>query len=108
MIDPALTTFHHARREALIVVAVWFISLIWTVGYCYIHGYAHDADNPLVQIGLADEKPAAIAERRLGMPIWVFWGIFAPAVCCSLFTLAFGLFVIADDPLGVEKEEEQP
>lgn len=106
MTDPALGTYRHARREARIVFFVWLIALIWTVGYCYINGYRHDADNPLVRIGMADENPQALSEHRLGMPMWVCYGIFAPAVGCSLFTLFFGLFVMADDPLGVEKEEE--
>jgi hypothetical protein len=107
MIDPAKQTFLNARREACIVLAVWFVALIWTVGYCYLHGYAHAPDNMLVKIGIADERPAALTQHRFGMPKWVCWGIFAPAVGCSLFTLVFGLFGMKDDPLGVEKEEGQ-
>ena len=107
MSEPALTTFRHARREACIVLLVWLVALIWTVGYCYIHGYRHDSDNPLVRYGIAEENPRALTQHRFGMPMWVCWGIFAPAVACSLFTLAFGLFGMPDDPLGVEKEEGQ-
>jgi hypothetical protein len=107
MTDLAARTFRNAIREARIVLCVWFLALIWTVGYCYVNGYRHDADNPLVRLGIADEKPAALTEHLFGMPRWVCWGIFAPAVSCSLFTLAFGLFGIADDPLGFENEEEE-
>jgi hypothetical protein len=105
MLDPAAQTYRHARQEAGIVLTIWLIALIWTVGYCYIHGYQHAADNPLVQVGLADEHPGAIHEDRFGMPKWVCWGIFMPAVVCSLFTLVFGLFIMKDDPLGAENEE---
>src|SRR5580700_9698812 len=80
MIQPALRTLRNARREACIVLAVWFIALIWTVGYCYVHGYRHSPDNLLVRIGWADQQPAALTQHRLGMPKWVCWGIFAPAV----------------------------
>lgn len=108
MNEPALQTFRNARREALIVIAVWFLALVWTVGYCYIHGYRHDADNPLVRWGIADVTPKALSQHRFGMPMWVCWGIFAPAVLCSVFTLLFGLYGMPDDPLGVEAEEGQP
>jgi hypothetical protein len=107
MNETALNTFRHARREARIVFLAWLVALIWTVGYCYINGYQHDADNPLVRAGIADENPPALSQTRLGMPMWVCWGIFAPAIGCSLFTLGFGMIGISDDPLGVEKEEEQ-
>lgn len=105
MHDPPLQTFKNARREAKIVLAVWFVAMIWTVGYCYLNGYGHDPDGFLVKHEIAEARPAAIKELRLGMPKWVCWGIFAPALGCSLFTLCFGLFGIRDDPLGVEKEE---
>jgi hypothetical protein len=60
-----------------------------------------------VRWGIADPQPAAITQIRFGMPQWICWGILAPAVGCSLFTLGFGLFFMRDDPLGVENEESQ-
>ncbi len=107
MIPPAWRTLRNSRREACIVLSVWFVALVWTVGYCYLNGYQHSPDNWLVTIGLADQRPAALTEHRLGMPKWVCWGIVAPAVCVSLFTLIFGLFGMKDDALGVENEEGQ-
>jgi hypothetical protein len=107
MIDPAVRTFRNARREALIVLSVWFAALVWTVGYCYVNGYSHDPDGWLVRNGLAEAQPAAITQMSFGMPKWICWGIVSPALCCALFTLAFGLFVMRDDPLGVENEEGQ-
>lgn len=107
MNDPALRTFRNARREAIIVLSVWFVALVWTVGYCYLQGYSHAADSFLVRNGLADEHPAGITETRFGMPMWVCYGIFIPAVLCSVFTFFFGLFGMPDDALGVEKEESQ-
>jgi len=102
MMSPAALTYRHALREARIVLCVWFLALVWTVGYCYLHGYRHDADCWLVQNGIAETVPAALSQTRFGMPMWVCWGIFAPAVCCTVFTFLFGLFGMPDDPLGVE------
>jgi hypothetical protein len=107
MTDPAARTFRHAKWEARIVLLVWFFALCWTVGYCYLNGYRHTPDSWLVRQGIAAEQPVAIKEIRFGMPMWVCYGIFAPAVCCSAFTLGFGLFIMRDDSLGVEKEEGQ-
>jgi hypothetical protein len=108
MSDPLAATYRSALREARVVLLVWFFALCWTVGYCYLHGYPHDPAGWLVQNGLADARPAAITQTRLGMPMWVCYGIFAPAACCSVITLAFGLFFMRDDALGVEAGEEQP
>lgn len=107
MTDPAARTYRNAKWEMRIVLLVWFFALCWTVGYCYLNGYRHAPDGWLVRRGMAEETPPAIRESRLGMPMWVCYGIFAPAVGCSLFTLVFGLFVMRDDALGVEKEEGQ-
>jgi hypothetical protein len=105
MTDPAARTFLNARWEARIVSFVWFAALIWTVSYCYLHGYTHDPDGFLVRNEIAETQPAAISQTSFGMPKWVCWGIVAPAISCSLFTLCFGLFGMRDDALGVEKEE---
>lgn len=107
MDNSTVNTYRNARREARIVLGVWLLSFLWTVGYCYLNGYRHDADNPLVRMGIAEEKPAALSQQRFGMPAWVFWGIIAPGVGCTLFTFVFGLCIMRDDPLGIEKEEEQ-
>jgi hypothetical protein len=107
MLDPAAQTLHNARWEARVVFFVWFLALVWTVGYCYLNGYPHAADNSLVKLGIADEHPTAIDQHRFGMPMWVCWGIVAPAICCSIFTCLFGFFGMSDDALGVEKEEGQ-
>jgi hypothetical protein len=105
MTDPAAQTYLNARREARIVLWVWFIALIWTVGYCYLNGYAHDPGGFLVRNGIAEVQPGAISQTSFNMPKWVCWGIVAPALGCTLFTLCFGLFGMRDDALGVENDE---
>ncbi|MCE9532371.1 MAG: hypothetical protein K8T89_14810 [Planctomycetes bacterium] len=107
MLDPAAETFKNSRREAWVVWIVWFFALIWTVGYCYLNGYSHAADCWLVKNGIADVRPAAITQHRFGMPMWICYGIVAPAIVCSVFTFLFGFFGMKDDALGLEKEEAQ-
>ena len=101
----AARLYRHARREALLVLAVWAASLLWTVGYCYLYGYEHPADSWVVQAGLA--RPPAPGEFRqfLGFPDWVLFGIIAPWLACTAFTMAFALFGMRDDDLGAEAGE---
>ena len=105
MSDPAAQTYRNARREARFVLTVWFCALVWTVGYCYLHGYSHAADSWLVRNGFAEIDDPATFSRTLGLPSWVLWGIVVPAAICSVITLAFGLVGMRDDPLGADKEE---
>ena len=78
-------TFLHARREALIIFAVWVLALFWAVPYCYFNGY-----------GL---NPAEL-ETVWGVPSWVFWGIGAPWILANIFTFWFCLSYMEDDDLG--------
>jgi len=83
--------FRHARREALIVLAVWIAGMLWTVCYCSATGY----DIPPEQV-----------HATLGIPNWVFWGVLVPWLCIIVFSIWFGLFFMAADDLG--QTEGQP
>jgi len=89
--------YRHACREAWLTVGVWLAALFWTVGYCTLRGYAHAADSLWVQLGLASVH-AEIFPLRLGMPNWVFWGVFVPWCLCTAFTAGVS-FLLPDDPL---------
>ena len=93
----------HARREALVVMAVWLLALAWTVGYCYLRGYQHPPDAWVVRAGLASPRQAEDLGQVAGFPDWVFFGILLPWLVCTAFTIAFGLFGMSDDPLGAEE-----
>ncbi len=103
--DAAARLFRHARREALVVLAVWALALAWTVGYCYLRGYEHPPDGWAVRQGLAVPRTAENFAHYGGIPDWVIFGIVVPWVACSLFTLAFCRFGMADDDLGAEADE---
>jgi hypothetical protein len=82
--DPLVRT---ARREALIVLAVWLAALVWTVGYSTAHGYAPAADE---------------MEFVLGFPSWVFWGILLPWAVCIAIGFWFGLVFMQDHDLDAD------
>ena len=93
----------HARREAVIVLAVWSLALVWAVGYCYLRGYRHDKDSIVVRWKLAELRTAEDLKLLAGFPDWVFVGIVLPWLLCTSFTLAF-CFFMTDDDLGPARE----
>src|SRR4029453_11109224 len=58
--DPVLTS---ARREALLVLAIWLVACVSSIGICYWLGYGRDV---------------ATLTYVLGFPDWIFWGIIVP------------------------------
>ncbi len=99
---------HHARREALVVIIVFVLALLWVVGYCYLRGYTHTPDSWVVQHGLATPRTPESFQQILGFPDWVFYGIVVPWLVCTVTTLFFCLFGMADDDLGGESQEGGP
>jgi hypothetical protein len=87
--DPVLRS---ARREALLVFAIWLAACVYSVGFCYRFGYGRDA---------------ATLTYVLGFPDWVFWGIVVPWSVCTALSFVLTYFVIADEDLGEEQAEEQ-
>lgn len=97
--------FHRARREAIIVLLVWAAAMTWTVGYCYLRGYEHDADSWLVRSGLAIPRTPDNFTEIAGLPDWVAFGILLPWLICTAFTAFFCVAIMTDDELGGEAEE---
>lgn len=96
----------NARREAIIVMIVWVCTLAWTLGYCYLHGYQHPPDSWLVRSGWAVERSAENLRQFWGLPDWIALGVVVPWMLCTFFTIVFGLFIMQDDQLGTEAQEE--
>jgi len=80
-----------ARREALLVFAIWLFACVWSLAVCYRLGYERDA-NTLTYV--------------LGFPDWIFWGVVAPWSACTLLCFVLAYFVIADEDLGEEQAEQ--
>jgi hypothetical protein len=92
--DPVLLS---SFREMLVVLAVWLVAGVWSIGYCYLHGYVGGPSLP------------ATREIRfvLGFPDWIFWGVVVPWVVCAVLSLLISLFVMRDEDLGVDPDEEE-
>jgi uncharacterized membrane protein YhdT len=86
--DPVLVS---ARREALLVFAIWLAACAYSVGVCYQFGYSRDA---------------ATLTYVLGFPDWVFWGVVVPWTVCTVLCFVLSQFVITDEDLGEEQAEE--
>jgi hypothetical protein len=80
-----------ARREALVVLAVWLAAMAYTVGYCYSFGYGRD--------------PETLA-FVFGFPDWIFLGIIAPWAVCVAFSWWFAFVFMADADLGEELPDD--
>lgn len=78
----------HARREGLLIMVVWAVALLWSVGSGYWLGYRRDPS----EMGLI-----------LGMPDWVFWSVTLPWAICFLFSIWFCFVYVADDDLGQDR-----
>jgi hypothetical protein len=78
----------HARREGLLIMAVWAAALIWSVGSGYFLGYTR--------------RHIALI---LGIPDWVFWSVVVPWGACLIFSAWFCFKYMADDDLGHDPEE---
>jgi hypothetical protein len=89
-LDPV---FVNSRREALIILGLFAVALIYTVTYCYLCGYNRAVES---------------IETYWGIPDWVFWGVFAPWAVCAIFTTWFVFCYMADDDLdqGAATDED--
>ncbi|MBX7075448.1 MAG: DUF997 family protein [Pirellulales bacterium] len=82
---PADKSLRHARREALVVFAIWFVAMIYTVGYCYWFGY---------------DRTVASLTFVAGLPDWIFWGVVTPWIVCSILSAWFSFYYMSDDDFG--------
>jgi len=87
--DPVLI---NARREALLVFAIWLAACVYSISVCYRLGYGRDV---------------ATLTYVFGFPDWIFWGVVLPWTVCTVLSFALFYYMIRDDDLGDEKAEEQ-
>ncbi|MEX2176930.1 MAG: DUF997 family protein [Pirellulaceae bacterium] len=87
--DPVLVS---SRREAVVVLLIWLAACIYTVTYCYQHGYGRDVDS---------------LRFVAGIPDWVFYGIVVPWTICTLLSFWVSNFLIKDQDLGEEQPEAE-
>jgi uncharacterized membrane protein YhdT len=87
--DPVLSS---ARREAVVVFAIWMAACVYSIGVCYRLGYGRDV---------------ATLTYVFGFPDWIFWGVIVPWSVCTGLCFVVPRFVITDEDLGEEQAEEQ-
>ena len=87
---PDDVVYLNGRREAITTLVIWAVFGLYTLTYCYLNGY--------------DRDPEEI-ETVLGIPDWVFWGVFAPWVVAIPVSWWFAFVVMKDDELGEEGDE---
>ena len=86
--------FIHARRETLVIVALFAAFFLWSLFVCYNYGY------------LRPDAPEAPVKIVLGMPSWVFWGLFVPWIVVDVVAVWFCFFYMKADDLGEAHEGE--
>jgi hypothetical protein len=79
----------NARREGLLIMAVWVVCLIWSLTVGYFFGY---------------RRPPAEMSFILGIPDWVFWSVVLPWTLCLAFSAWFCFLFMVDDDLGQDQE----
>ena len=89
-LDPAFT---NARREAFFILGLFACCFVWALGVYFADGYFPTSSVP-------GEIPTV-----LGMPRWVFWGIFLPWLVVDAVTIWFVFFFMRDDDLGEQDDK---
>jgi hypothetical protein len=86
--NPVLTS---SRREAVLVMSIWLVACVSTIGICYWLGYDRDVTTLTFVFGFPD---------------WIFWGIIVPWTVCTALCFIVPRYVITDEDLGEEQTEE--
>jgi hypothetical protein len=79
-----------ARREACLALATWLVAMLYSVTYCYLHGYGRSVES---------------LTFVLWFPDWVFWGIVVPWGIAIVFSTVFAWRIMGDESLGEEAED---
>jgi hypothetical protein len=105
MKEAAAKTYRNSLREMQFVAGCWVLAFLWTVGFCYLHGYEHSPNSWVVRNGLAEVRNVGNFRHVMGFPDWVAYGIIAPWLVCSTVTVIYGFFGMKDDDLGTEGDQ---
>lgn len=73
--------FLRTRKEAAMAGVIWFVFFVWVVGVSYTMGYG-------------DVDPS---NSVMGLPAWVFWGIFLPFVVATVVNCLYAFLYLKDD-----------
>ncbi len=85
--------FASSLRELKWILAIWSVNFIWVVGYCVLYGY-YEEEAPLATV--------------IGMPSWVFWGVFLPWILSIVVSAWFAFAFMEDHPLDPVPKDPIP
>ena len=88
--------FVNSWRETVVIISLFLFFMFWTVCVSFFLGleknYLPEDGSPIQLI--------------LGMPNWVFWGVFIPWMVVNLIGVWFCFGFMKDDDLGEEQPNE--
>jgi hypothetical protein len=92
-----------SRREALLTLALWTAATVYSVCYCYTHGYSRGTD------GFDRTLTPSLSDMKFyfGWPDWVFWGIVLPWGICTVISAIFAFTFMRDAPLGEDRDDDE-
>ena len=107
-VDPV---YVHSRREAIFIFSIWVVFCVYTCAFCYLYGYlSHEplptSTGPAIgqivgPLESFNRDPESLSfPLNLGIPDWVFYGIFLPWLVCIALSIWYGLFFFVEDDLG--------
>lgn len=79
-----------ALREMGWILVAWLVNFAWVIGYCRTAAFAVEQGEP---------------STVMGMPAWVFFGVFLPWIAVTVFTAWFALTRMEDHPLEESGDE---
>jgi hypothetical protein len=82
----------NARREGLVIMALWAACLVWSTASGWWLGYRREPHEITVIFGIPD---------------WICWSVILPWIICLIFSVWFCFVFMADDDLGQDPDEEQ-
>ena len=114
--SPADSVYKSSFREAIWILSIWTVCFFYTVTYCYLNGYlTHEphSNSTGPAIGLLTGElesfnriPESLTTPLgLGIPDWVFYGIFLPSVVAIVMTIIFCLFIYMEQDLEPPNEK---
>lgn len=85
-------TFLNARREAFVIILLFGLFATWSLTVSYWLGATES------------EHAVSVSATVLGMPSWVFWGVFLPWGLVNVVAFWFCFGFMTDDDLGENDE----
>ncbi len=83
---PTNPVYTSSLRELKWILVIWTIAFLWVIGYCGLYSYL-------------DTEQASSITTILGMPSWVFFGVFVPWIVGTTTSIWFAISQIEDLPL---------